>query len=330
MNYSLTYSKYIIDQYYITASYNDTGICFICIRHLSALHLAAKHGFRRNLHRVFSIQKHLGCQKKFANELCKCISQINIFDCDWNFIEIYSYESSWQKVIPGSGNSVVLSKRQGPFARYVKLRVAHASWMPETFSPPPRISDPDVHHDTCVTYVPWCMPGSLTSGFLWNRWRGKRSRRMRNPQLYVSGKRPNVLSVPVMNPKALRVPVMNDFSKAYIDGLVQYCSNSRARCAYLNLIGCEGVPFVNRIGPKHDIYCIPRIQLSMNNALNNFTIPILDWYSFCFWRTVIQCCFWLSIICLSIINLRWQFYTHRSSPYSTMKPVTMFIRYSGL
>ena len=41
--------------------------------------------------------------------------------------------------------------------------------------------------------VPWCRPGSLTSGFLWSRWRGKRSRhsrRMRKPQFYVSGKRP--------------------------------------------------------------------------------------------------------------------------------------------
>ena len=41
--------------------------------------------------------------------------------------------------------------------------------------------------------MPWCMPGSLTRGFLWNRWRAKRSRhsrRMRNPQFYVSGKRP--------------------------------------------------------------------------------------------------------------------------------------------
>ena len=37
------------------------------------------------------------------------------------------------------------------------------------------------------------MPGSLTSGFLWSRWRARRSRhsrRMRNPQFYVSGKRP--------------------------------------------------------------------------------------------------------------------------------------------
>ena len=44
-----------------------------------------------------------------------------------------------------------------------------------------------------VTYVPWCMPGSLSRGFLWRRRCGKRtrhSRRMRNPQFYVSGKRP--------------------------------------------------------------------------------------------------------------------------------------------
>ena len=44
--------------------------------------------------------------------------------------------------------------------------------MPGTFSPPSRVSDPDMHHGTCVTYVPWCMPGSLTCGFLWSRWRG--------------------------------------------------------------------------------------------------------------------------------------------------------------
>ena len=81
----------------------------------------------------------------------------------------------------------------GPLARYVKLRVAHAPGMPGTFSPPPRVGDPDMLHGTCVTHVPWCMPGSLTSGFIWSRRRGKRSRhslRMRNPQFYVSGKRP--------------------------------------------------------------------------------------------------------------------------------------------
>ena len=81
----------------------------------------------------------------------------------------------------------------GPLTRYAKLKVAHAPGMPGTFSPPPRVSDPDMHHGTCVTHVPWCMWGSLTNGFLWSRWQGKRSRhswRMHNPQFYVSGKKP--------------------------------------------------------------------------------------------------------------------------------------------
>ena len=81
----------------------------------------------------------------------------------------------------------------GPLTRYAKLRITYAPGIPATFSPPPRGSDPDMHHGTCVTHVPWCMSGSLTSGFFWSRWRGKRSRhsrRMRNKQFYVSGKWP--------------------------------------------------------------------------------------------------------------------------------------------
>ena len=80
--------------------------------------------------------------------------------------------------------------RYGPLARYVKIRVAHAPVMPGTFCPTPRVIDPDMHHGTCVTHVPSCMPGSITSGFIWSRCRGKHSRRMRNPQFSVSGKRP--------------------------------------------------------------------------------------------------------------------------------------------
>ena len=84
----------------------------------------------------------------------------------------------------------------GPLTSYVKLGVAHALGIPGTYCPPPRVNDPDMHHGTCVTHVSWCMSGLLTSCFLWSRWRGKRSRhsrRMRNPQFYVSGKRPMVI-----------------------------------------------------------------------------------------------------------------------------------------
>ena len=47
-----------------------------------------------------------------------------------------------------------------PLPRYVKLRVVHAPEMPGTFPPPLRLSDPDIAR-------------SLSSGFLWSRWRGK-------------------------------------------------------------------------------------------------------------------------------------------------------------
>ena len=82
--------------------------------------------------------------------------------------------SSWNELV----TSVILintsatwhllpwSRFYGPLARYVKLWVAHAAGMPGTFSPPPRVSDPDMQHGTCVTHVSWCMPGSLPSGFL--------------------------------------------------------------------------------------------------------------------------------------------------------------------
>ena len=46
-----------------------------------------------------------------------------------------------------------------PLARYIKLWFAHAPGMPGAVSPPPRVRDPGMHHDTCVTHMPWCMPG---------------------------------------------------------------------------------------------------------------------------------------------------------------------------
>ena len=58
----------------------------------------------------------------------------------------------------------------GHLTRYAKLWVAHA---PGTFSLSPRVSDPDMHHGSCATYVPWCMSGSLTSDFFWSRLVGK-------------------------------------------------------------------------------------------------------------------------------------------------------------
>ena len=41
----------------------------------------------------------------------------------------------------------------GPLARYVKLWVAHAPGMPGTFNPPLWLSDPGMHHGTCVVAI---------------------------------------------------------------------------------------------------------------------------------------------------------------------------------
>ena len=81
----------------------------------------------------------------------------------------------------------------GLLTRYVKLHVVHAPGMSWTFSPPPtskalaswrsRHASWHVRHAHAVMHVLIASP----------RWRGKRcrhSRRMRNPQFYVSVKRP--------------------------------------------------------------------------------------------------------------------------------------------
>ena len=42
----------------------------------------------------------------------------------------------------------------GPLAKYVKLHFAHALRIPGMFSLPPWVSDPNMHHGTCVKHVP--------------------------------------------------------------------------------------------------------------------------------------------------------------------------------
>ena len=58
----------------------------------------------------------------------------------------------------------------GPLTRYVTQRVAYARRECRERFPrcrpqrKPLVSDPGMHHGTCVTHVPWCMSGSLASG----------------------------------------------------------------------------------------------------------------------------------------------------------------------
>ena len=65
--------------------------------------------------------------------------------------------------------AIYIPKWNEPLARYAKMRVVHAPGMPGTFSRhrlqrKPLVSDPGMHHGTCVTHVSWSMSGSLTRG----------------------------------------------------------------------------------------------------------------------------------------------------------------------
>ena len=86
---------------------------------------------------------------------------------------VTSHCPSWMSACLTVRHSSVAIHVYEPLTKYSKLRFAHAPGMPGTFSPPPGVADPDTYHGTSVTHVPWCMPGSLTSSFLWSRWWGK-------------------------------------------------------------------------------------------------------------------------------------------------------------
>ena len=88
--------------------------------------------------------------------LLKCVSKVPILDMTALFqLMVWCLTGAKHK---GVWRHMTRLVRNWPLARFVKLLVAHAPGMPWTFPPPPRVSDPDMHHGTCVTHVPWCMP----------------------------------------------------------------------------------------------------------------------------------------------------------------------------
>ena len=109
----------------------------------------------------------------------------------WDPVRFYAIQYDVFYVVWEQVNTSPVEAYSWAFTRHAQLRVAHDTGMTGTFystSKKPQVSDPGMHHGTYVTHVPWYMVGWLT-----RRWRGKRSqhsRRMSNPQFYVSGKRP--------------------------------------------------------------------------------------------------------------------------------------------
>ena len=87
---------------------------------------------------------------------------------------------------------------------------------------------------TSITHVPWRMPRSLTSCILWSRWRGKRSwhsRRMRNAQFYVSGKR-SIITLPSWSKQASLLSCVYNITNSRLMGLM-HCTHAIAHHACL-------------------------------------------------------------------------------------------------
>ena len=129
-----------------------------------------------------------------AADILMCHSELNqvhssqLLGLEWTGEKLFTVSSYTEDISPAWS-------RHGPLIRYVKLAVAHAPGMPGMFSPPPTTRETaskrsrnalrHVRHARAVMHIRIANP----------RWRGKRSqpsRRMRNPQFYVSDKRPMV------------------------------------------------------------------------------------------------------------------------------------------
>ena len=101
-----------------------------------------------------------------GNTTWKIQTTWSIFTLQWYYMSRYTcLKSPLTRLLVESTFKLGTKK---PWASYQirKIAVCACTGNAGYVSPPPRVSDPDMHCGTCVTHVPWCMPGSLTLGFL--------------------------------------------------------------------------------------------------------------------------------------------------------------------
>ena len=85
--------------------------------------------------------------------------------CRWN-LRVPDPQMSFRDYMRGYQDS---SSSNGPLTRYENCGLRMRRECQERFprhwlQRKPLVSDPGMHHGTCVTHVPWCMSGSLTRG----------------------------------------------------------------------------------------------------------------------------------------------------------------------
>ena len=128
----------------------------------------------------------------------KTARSINTFDFSTLYsnlpLDIFIYDSLRSLIIKTFASSKPVSiTLNGPLARYVIMRVAHATGMPGTLSPPLTSKETASSRSRHAPRHMRHARGVMHVGIANPQRRGKRSRhsrRMRSPQFYVSGKRP--------------------------------------------------------------------------------------------------------------------------------------------
>ena len=87
------------------------------------------------------------------------VTWLNAVRCNW--VECWYYRPQYRHSISMFNN---------PWASYQIRQIVDWACAGNAgiVSTPPQVSDPDMYQGTCATHVPWCMPGSLTSSFLWS------------------------------------------------------------------------------------------------------------------------------------------------------------------
>ena len=119
------------------------------------------------------------------------------------------------------------------------------------FQKKPLVSDPGMHHGTCVTHVPWCMSGSLTCGD------GETFPAFpahAHPQFCVSGKRPMALHC---------------LQQSWLS-LLTYSYVSRPHCSLWTEENRSG-------NPPLLLTCFPTSDFSSQRARLTFSYPLISY-----------------------------------------------------
>ena len=157
------------------------------VQHTPLITLTNCHQPQKRFHAMTSLYNNL-----IVSAIIQCDTTVNILHEDSRIIP-----SGIVSIILATGMEAMTTKAMGLLPdtqnRGLLMRRECRERFPHhRLQRKPLVSDPGMHHGTCVTHVPWCMSGSLNCGGGGKR--SRHSRRMRNSQFFVSGKRPMVCS----------------------------------------------------------------------------------------------------------------------------------------